>query len=413
VSQTFWRWLAGIALAALVAQSGPLIATAQNSYPVATNLQGSVAIVGLDGTTHNVTSTRLVHSGETVLTGVDSMAIVDLADVGRVLLGPATKATTYSDGTKLAFQLATGALCVQSQQTNASVDAGPLTVKPVTSNTVFDIGRTQSRTELAVYQGSVSETANGVQATALLAKGSAQVLSGQGPQPADMRAVSADFSNLGCPEASIVQAALPPTGAGSGRSSAGGILGALLGIGAILAAVSHSGGGSSSGVPAPGPSSRTPTPTPTGPPTPTPLPSPSILPSILPSLTPNPSPSPVASPTPTPSATAAASQARRADAAPISVQPALVVTSIGETRSFTVSEPGYAGAFHANSDSSAIIITSSAAYGPTATFTVTARGPGSATITVIDDYGNSQTLHIVAQSGMPRPHSRLLAATLS
>jgi FecR protein len=406
VSQTFLRWLAGIALACFVAQSGPLIATAQNSYPVATNLHGSVAIVGLDGATHNVASTRLVHSGETVLTGVDSMAVVDLADVGRVLLGPATKATTYSDGSKISFQLATGALCVQSQQTNVSVDAGPLTVKPATSNTVFDLGRTENRTELAVYQGSVSETANGVQAPAQVSKGSAQVVSGQGSQPADMRAVSADFSDLDCPEATIVEGAMPPTGGGGGRSSVGGVLGALLGIGAIVAAVSH-GGGSGSGVPAPGPSSRTPTPTPTGVPTPTPLPSPSILPSILPSLTPNPSPSPTASPTPTPSAAAAASQARRTVAVPISVRPALVVTTIGEKQTFTVSEPRYSGVFHADVDSSLVLITSSGAHGPTATFSVNAGAPGSATITIFDDSGNSQTVRIVVQSQTSRAHFRL------
>jgi phage baseplate assembly protein gpV len=404
VSQTFLRWLAGIALACFVAQSGPLVAIAQNSYPVATNLQGSVAIVGLDGVTRNVASTRLVHSGETVLTGVDSMAAVDLADVGRVLLGPATKATTYSDGSMLSFQLATGALCVQSQQTNVSVDAGPLTVKPATSNTVFDLGRMESRTELAVYQGSVSETVNGVQAPAPVAKGSAQVVSSQGSQPADMRAVSADFSNLGCPEASIIRGALPQTGGGGGGSSAGGILGALLGIGAIVAAVSH-GGSSSAGAPAPGPSGRTPTPTPTGLPTPTPLPSPSILPSILPSLTPSPSPSAVATPTPTPSAAAAASQARRT-AAPITVQPTLIVTTIGETQTFTASEQSYSGAFHANSDSSLVLITSSVARGATATFSVAARGPGNATITIFDDGGNSQTLHIVVQSQASRVHSR-------
>jgi hypothetical protein len=393
VSKNFSRWLAGVAVLALFAQNGPLAAVAQSSYPVATNIEGSVALIDRAGNLHHVATAQIIHSGETVLTGVNSMAVVQLADVGRVLLGPATRALTNSDGSNLSMQLATGSVCVESVQPNVQIQAGPLSVSAGAPNAIFDLQRRADRTEFAVYEGTVNEATGVSKQSTAVSKGNAQVLTTLGSQPADMRAVSADFSSLGCPDAGVVAAALPPpaTGGGGG-SSAGGIIGALLGIGAIVAAVSHGGNSSasSSGEPIPQPTTRTPTPAPTGP-TPPPTPTPSILPSLPPS--PSPPPSLLPTPTPTPSD----SPTPQPSSASLSVMPqSLSFSAPGAPPQNIRARDPHASQFSATSSNSAVaeVVPAGPLDDHRAQFSVIPVGDGSAAIEVSDNAGGSASVSV-------------------
>ncbi len=459
----FSRQLVWIFLAVVIAQSG--VVAAETAFPVATNIAGSVAVQTANGSTEEVSSTRILRSGEAVITGVDSSAIVSLADVARVLLGSGTTLTTFSDGTTLSLQLVSGEVCVQSSRPKVSVVAGSLSLLPTDPSTIYDLSYAQNRTELLVYRGGVATKVNGAGPTMVKAGTAAAILNSGAPRPADVSAVNADFSALHCPDPSIVAQVIPQVASTESTSSThggsfAGILGVLAGLGAIAAAVGHSGGGSTATTP----------PTTSG--SPTPVPSPSILPTETPAPTPTPAPtasgdlflspsslsfsaplspsqtfvardhgtrsfsanssdplvaivveknvhshsatfsvSPVAPGTAMISVNdgadhsgnvsvtvdvglSSAAQKPQAPLGQLVVQPKELVLSVGNRATFNVSEARYAGPFRITSSGFAADAMPSAGVGPTASFMMVGHAPGSATLTIADNHGETVTLQV-------------------
>lgn len=372
-------------LGALLVRSS-IVDAAQNAA-VATNISGSVAIQSTTGAIKEVTSTRILEPGDAVLTGVNSFAVVSLADVGRVVLGPGTAAVTTYSGSSLQVLLRSGLACVQAQQTSLHVASGQLDLIPAVSSTIFDLSRTADQTELAVYQGSVAATMGAAQEATYTTGTAAVSHGGQAPAPADIAAINQDFTSLGCPDESIVAAALPaPTAAPSHGGGAGGILAALLGLGAIAVAANHGGGGGSPANAAPtiGPT-VTPNPSPSGVPSPTPTPSPSATPTPTPSPTPTPTPTVSPSPSPTTSPS---------DGLSLSPQTLTFSGPLAPSQSFTARDDA-ARSFSAQSGNILVaVVTQSHRQGHSARFTVSPIGPGSTNIQVSDDQGNSSAVSV-------------------
>ncbi|MDQ6781566.1 MAG: hypothetical protein M3Z37_10500, partial [Candidatus Eremiobacteraeota bacterium] len=120
-----------------------------------TNITGAVALLSSTGARRDVLSSQILHSGDVLITGMNSLAIIGLADVGRVRLGPATTATALSDDGGLLVRLHVGALCVQSDASAVKIDAGALHLKSDGKATLFNLVRSATTTDIAVYQGRV------------------------------------------------------------------------------------------------------------------------------------------------------------------------------------------------------------------------------------------------------------------
>jgi hypothetical protein len=401
--------LVWVSLCVLLARSS-VVDAAQNAA-VATNLSGSVAIQSAGGAIREVSSTLILRSGDAVLTGVNSFAVVSLADIGRVVLGPGTSAVTTFTGSSLQLSLRSGLACVQAQQTSLHATSGQLGLVPGTPSTIFDLSRTADQTEIAVYQGKVAATINAVEKGTYSTGMAAVSHAGQTLAPADIATVNADFSGLGCPDQSVVAAALPqPTPAPAHASSAGGIIAALLGLGAIAAAVGHGGGGGS-------PANTTPTVGPTV----TPSPSPSVAPSPSPTSTvATPSPSPSATPTPTPTATPTSTPTATptpsptptpSTAAGLTVAPQSLSFSnpLASPQQFTARDRA-AHSFSAQSNDVLVAIVAESHHdGHSARFAVTPVGPGSTSIQVSDDQGNTNSLS-VSVGGLSNAATRVRSA---
>ncbi|MBV8670300.1 MAG: hypothetical protein JO098_00930, partial [Candidatus Eremiobacteraeota bacterium] len=67
-----------------------------SALPVVTNVSGTVVVRSANGVSRDVISTRIMHPGDTLVTGVDSLALVSLADTGSVRLGPGSTASAAS-----------------------------------------------------------------------------------------------------------------------------------------------------------------------------------------------------------------------------------------------------------------------------------------------------------------------------
>ena len=106
---------------------------------------------------------------------------------------------------------------------------------------------------------------------------------------------------------------------------------------------------------------------------------------------PTPTPTPVGTATPTPTPTPAPTPL------PANVS-SLAFTSSGSLQSFTVSEPGYSGAFTATSAApnscTGIATFTASATGPSGTFNVTALAGGTCQITVSDNHSGSVTITV-------------------
>ncbi len=370
---SFSRQLVWIFVAIVIAQSG--VFAAQTVLPVATNIAGSVAVQTANGS-EEVSSTRILRSGEAVITGVDSSAIVSLADVARVMLGSGTTLTTFSDGTTLSLQLVSGELCVQSSRPTVTVVAGSLSLLPTNPSTIYDLSYAQNRTELLVYRGSVATKVNGANPTTVKAGTAAAILNSGAPRPADVSTVNADFSALHCPDPSIVAQVLPQeANAGTTSSAHGGsfagILGILAGLGAIAAAAGHAGGGGST--------ATTPPTTTSG--SPTPVPSPSILPTETPAPTPT--------PTPSTSGDLSLSPTDLSFSAPLSPSQNFVARD-HDTRSFSAN----------SSDLLVAVVVEKNVHSHSATFSVSPVGPGTATISVNDGADRSGSVSVSVGVGL-------------
>ncbi len=318
------------------------------ALPVVSNLNGIVSVVGRDGVSRDVLSTRLIHSGDKILTGVGSLALVNLADVGGVHLGPATTAVASTTGRSLLVSLLSGSVCAEALTPGVSVTAGSLTLTPAQPGSLFSMLRSTAATTVVVYQGEITaasqDRAGQIPPPVTLSAGQAARFAGAGPlEPLAIAMVQPLFADLQCPSPDVVARVLPtPTPAPQAHGSgAGGIIGALLGIGALVALAGSHGGGSASSAP------------PTAPPTPVP--------------------------------------------GTLSVSPTNLSFNVGSApQTFTASEANYSGPISATSGNTAIATVSPASgNGPgPITFTVTPVAPGSTTITVSDNHGNTQSVSV-------------------
>ncbi|HEV2038044.1 MAG TPA: hypothetical protein VGQ96_05490 [Candidatus Eremiobacteraceae bacterium] len=99
-------------LCAVALLPGIAVAT-QPIPPVATKISGSVSVLTPDGARHEVIASKILHSGDVVSTGPNSLAQVELADVGRVIVGPSSATSARTTGTSLSLQISSGLLCLQ------------------------------------------------------------------------------------------------------------------------------------------------------------------------------------------------------------------------------------------------------------------------------------------------------------
>lgn len=226
-------------------------AAATTAVPVVTNIAGAVALRSPGGSSRDIFSSQLVHSGDLLMTGVDSLAVVNLADVGRVRLGPGTTATTASSGTNLTFAIAAGSMCAEAEHPAITIQSGALTVSAASDGTIFDLSKDASGTKLAVFQGQVTTQLNGKAATTLKTGQAVATTHDGTPAPVPLESIATTFAVLHCPDDSIVAQAMAPPGPtpapSSGGSGGGGILGILLGIAGLAALAGHGGGGGGGG----------------------------------------------------------------------------------------------------------------------------------------------------------------------
>lgn len=356
-----------------------LAAAAENAVPVVTNISGGVAVQGASGGRRDVISSQIVHTGDVVITGLNSLAIVALADVARVRLGPATTATTFSTGSDLSLHLHSGLLCVNSDAAGTKIDAGPVGVSSTHKGTIFNLLRNTAGTNIAVYQGQVKASINGRDVDTLNAGRAVHIWNGSVTNVALANA-QRQFASLRCPDQSIVAQAealapknpgvvvaatqppsTPDSGQANGGSTAGsggggGILGILLGIVGLAAlAAGHGGGGGAGAGPTPPPGS------------------------------PGPSPQPSVSPSPTPGVL---------NASPGS----LIFTDVGSSSAqpFNINETNFFGNFNVDASNCSGITTISAPpfSGPSATVSVTPQNSGTCTIVVSDGQGGTANVGI-------------------
>ncbi len=373
---------------------------AQTVRPVARNIAGSVIVQTPDGSEHEVIQSLILHSGDVVSTGPNSRAVVDVADVGRVVIGPTSAAQAQSDGSDLWLQISAGMLCFHSNTATVGVNAGPLRVAVSNAPAIFSIRRDAGNTTIAVYEGSVSVSRP--HEGALTASVGQAISSLHDAQP--LQTPFADslhaFDALMCPDHKAVATALshsspvqaPATASvaevpvATSHAGGGGVLGWILGLAAIGAAAgAHGGGGSnndvsnsSSGTPTSGPtSSAAPSPSSSPRGTPTPTTSPSAGP------TPTPSPTPKASTTPDPTPPPGALQV---------TQTSVNINGVGNSQNFQASETHYLGPISATTSNLGVASVSPSSGTSPVTFSVIANSIGNATISVSDNHGGQRSV---------------------
>ncbi|MDQ6766702.1 MAG: FecR domain-containing protein [Candidatus Eremiobacteraeota bacterium] len=175
---------------------------------VATNIAGDVSVQSASGARRVLVTTQVLHSGDVLTTADNSLAVVRLADVGKVTLGPATTAATFSNGTDLSLQLSAGTLCVQSERPLVSINAGSVTVAATVRSSIFNLEQNNGDTKMAVYRGTVS-AATPDHATTLRAGAAAASAPGVDVHSIPLASIHEDFAALNCPDASVVNSVLP------------------------------------------------------------------------------------------------------------------------------------------------------------------------------------------------------------
>ncbi|MBC5806716.1 MAG: hypothetical protein ACR2KS_05905 [Candidatus Eremiobacter antarcticus] len=362
-----------------VGAGGTRVATALPAVPVVTNVAGTVGVRTANGASRDIVSSQVLHSGDLLMTGINSLAVVNYADAGRVRLGPATTTTASLSGGTLLFHVASGSLCVEGQRPAIKVESGSVSMV-LAPDTVFNVLKAGKTTKLAVFRGQVTASVHGKNPR-VLKFGDAAVSPNDdalGSVPIDT--LMPGFAPLKCPDVTTIARAVPspvptpvvaePAGGGGGGGGAG-ILGILLGLAALGAlAGGHGGGGGGGGGP-----------------------------SVQPTFVPPPSPTPT--PTPAPGS--------------VVVTPSTLSFSdvgSGSAKTFTVSEANYTGSFTV--DASSCTGGGTATVSPTSgssstTFTVTPQGAGSCTITVSGSPGQSAPVTVnVGPFGAVAPSSTVL-----
>jgi len=190
-------------LGATVAMAGPAASKPTQTDPpviVATNLSGSVFVQSPSGSQRDLVSTQVLHSGDVVTTGDDSLAVIMLADVGKVTLGPTTTVTTFTKGTDLSMELGAGMVCVQTDKPGVSVNAGSITLAAVDRSTAFNLEQNTGDTKLAVYKGTVRALTPDDSPITLRAGAAAASSSGVAVHEIPLASIAVDFAALNCPE---------------------------------------------------------------------------------------------------------------------------------------------------------------------------------------------------------------------
>ncbi len=394
-----------VAIGAVVLLLVPTLGIAtEQKVMVATNTSGRVTVQSPNGVKRSIVSTQVLHSGDSLTTADNSLATVQLADVGKVKLGPITTATTYVRSSELDVHIASGSACVQSEQPAVAIYAGGVSLAAAAPSTIFDLEQNTGDTKVAVYEGSVTATTPGSTPKQLAAGTAAAAAPGGAVHPISLASINVDFAALDCPAHAIAQAALAmapgeqPAAAHAGSGGAGGVIAAILGLGAIAAAA-HGGSGGSHSSSGPGPVNPTAAPTATTFPHPSSTPMPSTTPTGFPTGTPpptgipspTPTPSPTSTPFPTPTATLVT--VARNGAALTVTSSSLTLGAIGMAQTVTIANA--TGTIRAASSSPAVSASPASASGPSARFTISARAPGEATITFMDDAGRTVTVRVV------------------
>ncbi len=444
-------WIALISICSLLlpatAIADPVTTT---TAPVVTNIAGLLTIRGHNGSAHDVVSVQVLSAGDTLMTGVDGLAIVNLANVGRVRMGPGSTAQLSDRLHQLSLGLSTGSLCVSADGPNVSIATSDIDLTAGSTPTIFNIEKLISETKVIVYSGALSASRHGEAVGVFKAGDALGVSRRRGVEKLPASVVQPDFSTLRCPDdAVIAHLKLQPPATASetpqeqpagsdhgGGGGGGGILGALLGLVVIGAAAGGHGGGGGGGVPANSAPATSTTPTPPGALAVNPTSmnfsatgsansktftaSESNYTGAINALSSNTSvatvspasgsgPSQTFSVTPQAAGTATISVTDNhggntnvtinvAPPGSLAVNPSnLSFTALGPTNSqpFTASEANYSGSIAASSSNLAVAAVSPASgSGPTQTFTVTPVGPGSATIAVSDDHGGTQSVSV-------------------
>jgi len=190
-------------LGATVAMAGPAASKPTQTDPpviVATNLSGSVFVQSPSGSQRDLVSTQVLHSGDVVTTGDDSLAVIMLADVGKVTLGPTTTVTTFTKGTDLSMELGAGTLCVQTDKPGVSVNAGSITLDAVDRSTAFNLEQNTGDTKLVVYKGTVRALTQDDSSIILQAGAAGASSSGVAVHEIPLASIAVDFAALNCPE---------------------------------------------------------------------------------------------------------------------------------------------------------------------------------------------------------------------
>lgn len=314
-----------------------------STVPVVTNVSGAVVVRSAGGTSRDVVNSRIVHAGDTLVTGVDSLAVLSLADVGTIRLGPGSTAHALGTASSLSLGLDTGSMCAQAQTRAITIHAGNLAIAAGDDTSIFSLIRNANETTIAVYQGQISATL-GNKSTTVLREGEAAVSTHSGnPVQVPIQSVQPQFSALKCPDDIIIARAMPtpePNSASSGHGGGGGgFLGILLGIGALAALAGHGGGGGGGG------GNTQPTP-PSGP-------------------------------------------------GQLSVNPTSLSFLVGGgSQTFSASESNYSGLITASTGNASVATVTPASGTSSVTFTVTPAGAGTTNITVKDDHGGSQVVSV-------------------
>jgi len=318
------------------------------AVPVVTNVSGAVVVRSASGVSRDVLSSRIVRPGDTLVTGVDSIAVLSLADVGSVRLGPGSTASASSTANSLGLNLDLGSVCAQAQTTGITIQTGGLSIAAGDETAIFSLIRDADTTTIAVYQGQIQAASQARTLTVLHAGDAAVSTHGGNLVAVPIQTVQPQFAALKCPDDAIIAKVVPspaPAAQGGSHGGGAGFLGILAGLGVIAAlAGGHGGGGSSS-------------PPPTAPPTTPPTAPPgSLTVSTL----------------------------------------SLSFLVGGSAQTFTASESSYSGPLSASSgDTTKATVSPASGTGPgPVIFTVTPTGAGITSITVTDNHGGSQTVSI-------------------
>ena len=239
-----------LTLVTVVACWLPAFGAEPSAIPVVSRLAGSATITSSSGTSHELRSVEPLQPGSTLTTALDSIVSVHVEQVGQVQLGPQTKTSvSFRDGW-LTFQMSSGALCIDSQSQNVSVNAGGFRLAVSSPSTIYDVLVDGEATTIAVFRGGIVVGGPHMSTKTIYAGGAASGVRNGALSDVAIGSVVQDFAKLKCPDASVISEVIPPTAspAASGGGHSGTIIATLLGLAAIAAAVGH--GGGSGNVPA-------------------------------------------------------------------------------------------------------------------------------------------------------------------